>query len=138
MVGEAYWRMGETDRAAEHFRAAKVALEERLVDQPDDPFVHQALSWAEVRLGDTEEAVRLASRATSLLPLSKDSWMAPDLLRDLAAVYTAAGRHEDAIDVLAQLLEIPSRAVSREVLRIDPVWDPLREEAGFIALLGED
>jgi len=138
LIGEAYWRMEEPERAREHFDIARVALEARLASRPDDPFVHQALSWVRLRLGDHEEAIRLASEATSLLPMSMDAWMGPDLLRDLAAVYANAGRPEDAIDVLEQLLAVPSRAVSREVLRIDPVWDPLREQPGFLALLNED
>ncbi|MDH3222114.1 MAG: tetratricopeptide repeat protein [Gemmatimonadota bacterium] len=137
MVGEAYFRMGENGLAEEHFNVARTVLEDRLTESPGDPFVHQALSWIHVRLGGDDEAIRLAERATELLPVSTDAWRGTDLLRDLAAVYAVSNRPQQAIDLLEQLLAMPSRAVSREILRIDPVWDPLREEPGFAALVSE-
>ena len=137
LQGEAYWRIGEADLAERHFVMARDAFEARLAGRPDDPFVLQALSWTHARLGDHDEAVRLAQRAVALMPLARDSWLGPDLMLNLAAVYTVADRPEEAVDILGQLLAIPARAVSRQVLRLDPTWDPLRRHAGFQALVSE-
>ncbi len=135
LSGEAYWRSGQTSLAQQHFRSARTELETWLETQPDDPFAHSSLAWAHARTGDAEEAVRLARRSVELLPPSVDAWLAPDLLRDLAAVYAVTGRHDEAIDVLEQLLAMPARAMSRPILRLDPVWDPLREHPRFVALV---
>jgi serine/threonine-protein kinase len=136
LIGEALFRMGQEQQARAHFESARTALETRLAELPDDAFVHQGLSWVHARLGESETAIESAQRAVSLLPLSVDALLAPDLLHNLAAVYTTAGRSGDAIEILEQLLRIPTRSLSRSLLELDPVWDSLREDPGFIALLG--
>jgi serine/threonine-protein kinase len=136
LMGEALVRLGQERQARAHFESARSALEARLSELPDDAFVHQALSLVQARLGESEAAIELAETAVSLLPLNVDALLAPELLHNLAAVYVMTGRSGDAIEVLEQLLEIPARSLSRTLLELDPVWDPLREDPDFISLLG--
>ncbi len=137
LIGEAYWRLGQAERARVHFEAARGALEARQAAEPNDPFVMQALAWVLARSGDNDEALRLGRMAVELLPPSRDAWLAPDLLRDLAALYSIVGEHEGAIGVLEGLMAGPARSVSPHVLAIDPVWDPLRDLPRFRALVAE-
>ena len=66
-------------------------------------------------------------------------------LRDMAGRMTEdrpprnpAGRAEDAVKILRQLITAPAGAVvSIARLKIDPVWDPIRNDPGFQKLLSE-
>lgn len=67
---------------------------------------------------------------------AKDAFSGPERLEDLAEIYMQAGRHGEAIDVLERLLKtVYERPVTREDLRLDPSWDPLRENPRFQQLL---
>ena len=70
----------------------------------------------------------------SQLPVTRDAVGGVELVERFARIYVLAGDHEHALDELAFLLEIPS-PVTVAVLRLDPVWDPLRDDARFQALL---
>jgi hypothetical protein len=52
----------------------------------------------------------------------------------MAYVYARVGEDEKAVDMLAELLAIPSH-VSVNLLKIDPWFDPLRDNPRFQALL---
>ena len=58
------------------------------------------------------------------------------VLETLAQIYTRVGDYESAIDQLAVVLSIPSRT-SVALLRIDPLFDPLRDHLRFQALLAK-
>jgi molybdenum cofactor biosynthesis enzyme len=54
----------------------------------------------------------------------------------LAGIQARAGEPQEAVKTLRRLLAIPAGAsVSLNRLRIDPVWDPIRNEPGFQELL---
>jgi hypothetical protein len=52
----------------------------------------------------------------------------------LAEVYAMVGEYDAAIEQLEYLLSIPC-LVSPALLRIDPIWAPLRDHPRFQALL---
>ncbi len=54
----------------------------------------------------------------------------------LAAIYTEVGEYEKATERLEYLLTVPGD-LSVNLLRIDPVWDPLRDHPRFQRLLDE-
>jgi hypothetical protein len=65
-----------------------------------------------------------------------DAVSGPFILSYLARVYLAAGRHDDAVRLLGELMALPSW-ISRPALRADPLWDPLRGHPGFARLVEE-
>jgi len=69
-----------------------------------------------------------------MLPVSRDAWDGADLQEDLAYVELLVGEHDSAIRRLAYLLTIPS-GPSVSLLRVDPMWDPLRGYPGFQKLI---
>ena len=69
-----------------------------------------------------------------LSPVSKDALIGPSRVSDLAKIYTMVGEYDAALDEIEYLLSIPS-GNSVPWLRLDPIWDPLRDHPRFQALL---
>jgi TolB-like protein/Tfp pilus assembly protein PilF len=113
-------------------------LEREQVQDVDKPMRAMEQSWVELCLGHSDAAIRLAHSATELLPLSRDAYYATFYIAGLAQINAQAGHPEEAIALLEQLLSIPAgQTVSIERLKLDPVWDPLRKDPRFQALLSD-
>jgi len=95
---------------------------------------YDALGWVYAHLGRKEEAIRAGKRAVELLPISKDAFDAPFYVQTLAQIYTIVGEYDAAVDQLEILLSVPSQ-LSVHSLRLDPIWDPLRDHPRFMELL---
>ncbi len=116
----------------------RALLEARLAERPEDRNFLIALAWAYVCLGRNADAVRVAQQAVDSLPVEKDALSGPQLLAALAEIEARTGRPEEAVKILRQLLTAPTgSAISIARLKIDPVWDPIRENPSFQRLLSE-
>jgi serine/threonine-protein kinase len=94
------------------------------------------LSWTYLALGLKAEALNAARQATNILPVEKDCMSGTGILTNLAEVEAQAGETDEAIKTLHHLLSIPAgMEVSLARLRIDPVWDPIRNDQRFQQLL---
>src|SRR5207249_10450944 len=102
-------------------------LEARLAEQPEDRISLTALAWAYVCLGRNDDAHRVARQAADLLPIEKDALAGPFFLAGLAEIEARTGQPEEAVKILHQLITAPAGSfVSIARLKIDPVWDPIR------------
>jgi len=137
-------------RAAIHFLAgdlvaaqtdaekAKSLLDDRLRERPDDILALTQLSWIHIALKRNEDALKNARRAAQLFPPEKDSIVGTFTLTGLAEVEARIGETADAVSILRELLSIPAgQTVSSSRLKIDPVWDPIRNDPRFQKLLTE-
>jgi TolB-like protein/Tfp pilus assembly protein PilF len=116
----------------------RALLEARLAERPEDRNSLIALAWAYVCLGRNADALRVARQAVDSLPIEKDALSGPQLLAALAEIEARTGRPEEAVKILRQLLTVPAGGViSIARLKIDPVWDPIRDNSGFQKLLSE-
>jgi len=114
---------------AEHARAA-------LVERPEDADLHLALGFAYAGLGRKQEAVAEGERAVALMPVTEDALTGADMLAHQAQLYVRVGQHDQAIALIGRLLSMPTGVIlSTALLRLDPVWDPLRDDPRFRALL---
>ncbi len=51
-------------------------------------------------------------------------------------VYTITGEHDKAFDLLDQILAMPvSISITPEILRLDTIWDPIRDDPRFDKLI---
>ena len=127
---ELAWRNGNPGGATAHYESASVLLEELCALRPNDPDVYGALAVAYAGLGLRDEAIHEAMTALQLRPVAMDAVDGPLGLEILARVYTMLGDYDAAIDTLEGLLAMPS-TISATMLRLDPVWAPLRDRAAF-------
>ena len=118
------------------FLKAKEILDLQLKQIPDSPDMHIQLAKVLAYLGEKDAALAEARRATDLLPESKDAFGGPEITAGVAEVYCIVGENSRAIELLDGLLGRPS-AVTVQGLKVNPVWDPLRNDPQFQALLNK-
>lgn len=126
--------MGRSTVARASYDSARVFLEGRLVEEPEDPRLHSALGLALAGLERKADAIRAGEQAMKLLPMSREAWRGGNRVIDHARILTRVGEAEAAIDRLERMLSVPSE-LSITGLRLDPAWDPLRDHPRFKALL---
>jgi len=114
--------------------SARIILEKKILDHPDDARFHSALGIAYAGLGRNEDAIREGKRGVELLPIAKEAWRGTYRVYDLAHIYVLVGAYDPALDQLETLLTIPSD-VSAPLLRADPTWAPLRNNPRFEKLV---
>jgi TolB-like protein/Tfp pilus assembly protein PilF/tRNA A-37 threonylcarbamoyl transferase component Bud32 len=130
---------GQSAAAKPECEEARVLLEAELAKrQPEDRVWVSELAWIYVCLGRNADALRLAREAAETMPIEKDAILGINFLVGLAQIDAHIGRPEEAVKILRQLLTIPAgEYVSLTRLKIDPVWDPIRNDPDFQKLLSE-
>ena len=113
---------------------ARVLLEKGLSERPDDLFDRAQLAWVYLALDRKAEALRLSREAADLLTIEMDAILGAGGQLALAEVEAWAGEPQEATNRLRHLLSIPS-GISIARLKIDPVWDPIRNHPDFQRLL---
>ena len=74
----------------------------------------------------------------AMYPTSKDPWGGPGIEENMAIIYALLGDADHAIPILKQLLQIPYYgATTPAALRLDPVWDQIRNDPRFQELAAE-
>jgi serine/threonine protein kinase/Tfp pilus assembly protein PilF len=123
---------------------ARNTLEPLCKNQPDNPNFATWLALAHAVLGEKDPAIKEAERAIMLLPTSKDAVDGPALEEKLALIQAMFGENSRAISTLRRLLQTPFQSqlygpagFTPALLRLDPLWDPLRAEPAFQKLCEE-
>jgi len=132
-LGIAHKALGDDAAARTAFLKAKNILEEQLKQKPDDADLRVQFAKLLAWLGEKDAAVAEAQRAIDLRPESKDAFEGPQVTEQVAQVYTILGDNARAIELLDELLSRPSEVTSQS-LKLDPAWDPLRNDPAFQAL----
>ena len=114
--------------------SARVVLEARIRDRPDEAAFHANLGLVYAYLGRADDANREGEAAVRLLPVARDAYKGGSLLAAQALIESRTGRQDAAVDKLEYLLSVPS-ALSRPLLRVDPAWDALRTHPRFRRLV---
>jgi len=127
---------GEPEAAKSLAEEALPLLEARFRERPEDTFVMTELSWVYLALGRNTDALRLSRQAADTISMEKDALAGPSFEIGLAEIEARAGAPEEAVKRLRRLLAIPAGgAASIAALKMDPVWDPLRNRPDFQQLL---
>ncbi len=131
---QVYALLGDVAKTRAYADSARMAYEDQLREAPDDAQVHALYGVNLAFLGRYADAIREGTRAVTLLPISKDAYLGPYIQLQLARVYMMAGRHDEAVARLEELVRVPNN-LSAGWLRVDPTWDPLRKHPGFQKLV---
>ena len=136
MIWTADWarRHAQSERTRAYADSGRTILERRVAAEPGEAGTRMQLAIAYALLGRRGDALREAARATEILPVSRDGNDGADLQEDYAFVETLVGETDSAVRRLTMLLSIPSD-VSVNLLRFDPMWDPLRRSPEFQRLI---
>jgi TolB-like protein/Tfp pilus assembly protein PilF len=121
---------GDSARATAAFSTARTILEQRLIIKPEHARTIAVLAQVDAGLGQKQLALQEAQHAIDLMPISKDIYDGALALEGLAQVYTWIGEHDRAIEVLQELVSIPSY-INYARLKFHPLWKPLHGNPKF-------
>jgi tetratricopeptide (TPR) repeat protein len=131
---QVYRYMNKDEPAKKYYDEARIILEAKVKDDPNDARFHSSLGIAYAGLGRKEDAIREGKAGVELLPISKDARGGPGRIADLAHIFVMVGELDAAIDQLEFLLTIPG-VLSIPLLKLEPAWDPLRNHPRFKKLV---
>jgi eukaryotic-like serine/threonine-protein kinase len=135
---------GDIPAARADAEQARETLESLKKDQPDNAFIAAAVAVACAVLDEKDSAVHEAQRAITLVPSSKDRLSGPAFEENMALVEMIIGENDRAVATLTRLLQTPyggwlysPTPITPALLRLDPIWDPLRADPAFQKLCHE-
>jgi serine/threonine-protein kinase len=133
--GYTLYLLGEADQARAYYDSVRVRYESLVQREPDNDFYHSSLAWAYAGLGRKDAAAREGKLAVELYKgtIARASW---NRWSALAHIYIQIGEYEQAMDELERLLSIPS-FLTWWRLKLDPIYDPLREHPRFQQLIAD-
>jgi TolB-like protein/Flp pilus assembly protein TadD len=134
LEGEIYLLQGDEAKARTAFEHARVVSDQLLRAAPADAARHGQHGLILAALGQKQEAIAEGKRAVELLPESEDAFDGPQVTAALAQIYAWTGEFEEAFRLLDHLLVVPN-GLTVPMLKLDPTWDPLRNDSRFQALL---
>ena len=127
---------GDGQRAQMAFTAARAEVEKVVAAQPDFACAISLLSMIDAGLGRKEEAIAEARRACELLPIRQDALAGAFVATNLAQVLAWSGEKRAAVEQIVVVERTPNR-LSYGLLKLSPVWDDLRGDPLFEALVAE-
>jgi tetratricopeptide (TPR) repeat protein len=126
---------GDKLAARAAFINAREEVGQMVRDQPDYAAALCALGVVDAALGNNKDAIREGERAVELMPVGKSSLEGAMLVQYMAVIYAWTGETDRAIARLAEASKLPGSQVTYGHLRLNPLWDPLRGDPRFQAIV---
>ena len=137
---------GDHAAAQESWKQARSELEPFLRQQPENWVLIGDLALTNMGLGDKTAAFAFVEKAIAVNPIEKDPMDGPGSIEILARVSAKMGEPERAVDALQKLLSTPYESplnaanvpLTLALLRLDPMFDPLRNDPRFQKLAASE
>jgi tetratricopeptide (TPR) repeat protein len=137
-LGWAQELSGEHDVAVETWRRAQSQLESLVKQQPENYRLIGNLALVNMGLGNKDAALELAERAMATIPVEKDAYAGGGPIEIFARVAARMGEPDRAIAALEKIIALPYEGamasnlpITPALLRVDPMFDPLRQDPRF-------
>ncbi|HET7321873.1 MAG TPA: hypothetical protein VFI96_05200, partial [Longimicrobiaceae bacterium] len=130
--GQAHQALGDTALARSEYIEARATLQKAAAHRTDAHRIHAILAVVHARLGQKDLALRETKLASDAALGDAVEWS--DYLVSAAESYASLGESDAALELLAQLIDLPG-LLSVHHLRMEPRWDPLRRDPRFERLL---
>jgi hypothetical protein len=141
-LGICQQRSGHPELARATFLQLKAEAAATLAAKPENSYVETAwrtgLGLALAGLGEGDAAAEQGRKVVEMVPVSVDALEGPNWELYLARIYATNDDAANALPLLRRVLRNPVNVTSRENLRIEPFWDPIRNDPGFQALLKDN
>jgi len=135
---------GDHAAAQASWRQARSELEPFLKEQPENWILIGDLALANMGLRDKAAAFAFVEKGMAVVPIEKDALDGVGPIEILARVAAQMGEPDRAIATLQKLLSIPYEGplasnvpLTPALLRLDPMFDPLRSDPRFQKLCEE-
>jgi TolB-like protein/Tfp pilus assembly protein PilF len=132
-----YGLMNKPELEHAYYDSARIFLEKRIIDFPEDQRLYSSLGIVYAGLGLKGRAIEAGKRGVELMPINKDAYGGVLRAEDLALIYVMVGKYDDAIEQIKYLLSIPG-FLSTKILELDPRWAPLRNLPEFKKMMESD
>ena len=133
---------GDHAAAQETWRQARSELESFLEEQTENRRLVEHLALTNMGLGDKVATLTLTERAMTANPIERDAVSGAAPIEVLARVAARMGEPDRAIASLQKLLSVPGEGALAQnmpltpaLLRLDPMFDPLRNDPRFQKLV---
>jgi TolB-like protein/Tfp pilus assembly protein PilF len=138
LLGEIQIALGQKQRGRQLLEEARTNVTAAIAKDSKEELSHGNLALIDSELGLSDEALREADQAVELQPMKKDAFRAPQWLENRAKVNVRLGRIDEAIEQLEQMIILPLHTISAWDLKLDPAWDPLRNDPRFQKLVAAE
>jgi TolB-like protein/class 3 adenylate cyclase len=148
LLGLSQQRAGDAAAARATYQKAAQDIQRELEKVASGSFavgdLHGVLGQAYAGLGEAASAIDEGQKAMGMRPTSKDPFEGPEEEESMARIYALLGDADHAIPILKRLLQIPYGLappilgkITPALLRLDPIWDQIRNDPRFQRLCEE-
>ncbi len=136
---------GDSSAARATYQKAEQDFQRKLKQVTPGSFAeadtHGLSGAAYAGLGEAASAITEGQKAIDLLPSSKNPEFGPIEEDGMARIYAQLGDADHAIPMLKRLLRTSyggATFLTPSTLRLDPIWDPIRNDPRFQELIAEN